>query len=93
MEVILGFAVMGETLVEGGEDGMGTSIFCSALVGHSVEMPESRSSEEPPSPSSQGEDDRSGGSCLMFWRASRAVAASLSPRCDLCLNLTGRLLL
>uniref|UniRef100_A0A182URG2 Uncharacterized protein n=1 Tax=Anopheles merus TaxID=30066 RepID=A0A182URG2_ANOME len=87
-------ALLLELAAEGGEPGSGTIIFCSALVGHSfVEMPESRSSDEP-SPSSQaGELDRWPiGSCLMFCRASSAVAASLSPRWDLCRSFTGRLL-
>lgn len=83
---------MEEIDVDGGDDGRGTIIFCSAFVGHSVEMPESRSSDDP-SPSSQGEDDRICGSCFMFCRASKAVAASLSPRCDLCRNFSGRVLL
>uniref|UniRef100_A0A8W7PGD3 Uncharacterized protein n=1 Tax=Anopheles coluzzii TaxID=1518534 RepID=A0A8W7PGD3_ANOCL len=76
-------ALLLELAADGGEPGSGTIIFCSALVGHSfVEMPESRSSDEP-SPSSQaGELDR----------ASSAVAASLSPRWDLCRSFTGRLL-
>uniref|UniRef100_A0A2M4D5M1 Putative secreted protein n=1 Tax=Anopheles darlingi TaxID=43151 RepID=A0A2M4D5M1_ANODA len=74
--------------------GSGTIIFCSAFVGHSlVEIPESRSSDEPSPSSQEGDADRSPtGSCLMFCRANSAVAASLSPRCDLWRSFTGRLL-
>lgn len=52
------------------------------------EIPESLSSLEP-SPSQEGEE-RGPGSCLMCCSDRRALATSLSPRCDLWRSFKGR---